>query len=540
MLIPVGVVGNSDGRAMRVAFALLTTVVLGLDVAGLFGAGEALAQAGRLRVAQSREARAGTVFIHGATVYDQNHLWAYVWSHAAGSGNAGDIDSVARTMEQLYREHGYFLARVEARRDPRTGSVEYQVREGRISRIEIEGFPANVAARIEAYFSAALSEGPVQLAAFERAVALSGDLSGVSVRTELTDLDESGGAGLKVIGTAVRQRGSLTVDNPPRRLGKSGSAFLSQEFYSTFVGGDMLRFGLAGNKVFRHDSISGYGGVHYRAPIGSLGSYFEAFAGTSLARRDLSGTLQDSTQRGRNAIVVFGHPLLRDLHQFLFLLGEYDYSRGRSVSGFGSAVSQAQTLRASLVYGLVRDDGGTIKTGMTISAGHGKEDRLPGLRPISPNFWHLRAGFGWVHPFDQIMPGLALRTEVIGQATSSRVPEVEKFHLGDRERMRGYGFAEFEGGTGVTGTFELTKYIPTGLETITGVTPYAFFDTGYIHDRSLIAGKNDHLLSSLGAGMRLFVGSHVSVNGWLAMPLNRDSANRRPSPAGYLRVSAFW
>ena len=72
----------------------------------------------------------------------------------------------------------------------------------------------------------------MRLDKFERAVALAGDLAGVAVRTEFADDAQDGSSTLKVVGRAIKQRGGLTVDNPPRRLGKSASVFLTQEVLS--------------------------------------------------------------------------------------------------------------------------------------------------------------------------------------------------------------------------------------------------------------------------------------------------------------------
>lgn len=479
--------------------------------------------------------------ISGTTVYDREHLWAYISAHAVNSGHIDDAEAIAATIEQLYREDGYFLARVEVRRDPRQGLVEFAIREGRVSTIAIEGFEPPIVAKLHAYFDQAVGGGPVRLDKFERAVALAGDLAGVAVRTEFADEAPDGSSTLKVIGRAITQRGSLTVDNPPRRLGKSASAFLTQELYSTFTGGDMLRLSIAGNKVFRHDDKTLYGGVHYRAPFGGLGSYFELFAGNSLARRNFNGTLEDSSQHGLNAIALVGHPIIRDLHQFLFVLAELDYLRGKTVTSGGGLASQASVSRGSLVYGLVQDGGGTMVTGMTVSFGRAHQDPNQGYVPVDRNFWHVRAGFGWLRPLDAILPELAFRTEVIGQFTSSRLPDVEKFYLGDRHRMRGYNFAEFEASAGATGTFELSRHFSFGGANLFGVTPYAFVDAGVVRLRDQIGvGKIDRGLVSVGFGAKASAFNRVALNSWLAFPLSRGASGKTPSPAAYVSLTTFW
>ena len=95
--------------------------------------------------------------ISGATVYDREQLWAYISTHAVDSGHINDAEAIAASIEQLYREDGYFLARVEVRRDPRQNLVEFDMREGRVSTIAIEGFEPPVVAKLQTYFDQAVA-----------------------------------------------------------------------------------------------------------------------------------------------------------------------------------------------------------------------------------------------------------------------------------------------------------------------------------------------------------------------------------------------
>ena len=130
---------------------------------------------------------------------------------------------------------------------------------------------------------------------------------------------------------------------------------------------------------------------------------------------------------------------------------------------------------------------------------------------------------------------------MIGQFTSSRLPDVEKFYLGDRHRMRGYNFAEFEASAGATGTFELSRHFSFGGANLFGVTPYAFVDAGVVRLRDQIGvGKIDRGLVSVGFGAKASAFNRVALNSWLAFPLSRGASGKTPSPAAYVSLTTFW
>jgi hemolysin activation/secretion protein len=479
--------------------------------------------------------------IQGATVYGRDEIWAYAANQAAAETGQFRADAIAAAIQQLYRQDGYFLATVTYRADPRSGAVTFVVNEGRIGHVEIQGVDDWIAAAIHGRIVAALGAGPVRLAEFERGLMLAGDLAGIQVRSELEENAASGAHVLKLSASAARQRGALTIDNPPRRFGRTISASLSQQFFSTLVPGDMLRFNVAGSRVFRENDGALYGGAYYRMPLTPNGAYAEVYGGNTIARRDLSGTLEDTQQRGLNLVGLVGYPLIRDAHQFLYLLLEFEHIKARSRSNTLAYTSSASALRPMLVYSHAWADGASSKLVLTGSTGWTDDTAFPGQRRPDRNFWHVRGHIGHVQPLDGVNPGLAIRFEAAAQFTGARLPSVETFFLGDRNRLRGYRFAEFEGDSGVTATAELSQHINVGQAGIRAVRPYAFVDAGMIRSRSIANGRrDDHVLYSAGGGLRFDFTAPVTLQGWIGAPLSRGASGKVQPPAAYVSLSTYW
>ncbi|NDH63871.1 MAG: hypothetical protein EBY18_20010, partial [Alphaproteobacteria bacterium] len=132
------------------------------------------------------------------------------------------------------------------------------------------------------------------------------------------------------------------------------TATVLQEVYSTLFAGDLLR-GIVGGATDFNQSVGGTIGGYYRVPIWNQGTYAEAYAGGSKYGRDLSGVLNNNYQQGFNAIVLVGHPLLRTLDEFAYLLFENDYGELASWTGQGRDKSDA--FRMTMLYSRVGDAG---------------------------------------------------------------------------------------------------------------------------------------------------------------------------------------
>lgn len=478
--------------------------------------------------------------LSGVTRYNVDELWTFAVAHTAQSQGAVSIEAIARTIELIYREDGYFLAEVSVRVDAKRQTAELVVSEGYIAEIEITGVDSRLSDKIRSYVERSLNGGPIRQQEFERAIMLAGDLSGVTARAVFDASAGHGGIKLTILASAINGRGGITIDNPPRGFGKTISAIASHEFYSTFAAGDLLRLYLGANKSLVSSGFGVYGGIYYRVPVGSFGTYAEIFAGNVLARRENSGALDTTQEIGRSVILVLGHPIVRDVHQFLYALAEYDFAEAHSRGDQGQFHNGAHVLRGTLAYGHTASSGAAARARLTFSAGRSVGDSFS--RAVQDGgFWHMRAGVGTIQPLDFMIPALAFRFESFAQLSSGSLPLVEKFYIGDRRRLRGYGFAEVDGDSGISATFEFSRQFAIESGIIQAVSPLVFFDVGFAANNRPAAGtRANWTLASIGAGVDVEFSDRFSLRSWVGLPLRDGALAKRYSPAVLIGFSKGW
>ncbi len=479
--------------------------------------------------------------VSGATAYEPAELMTFAFDHVNATHGAVTVEEFARALELVYREDGYFLAEVAIALSPDGSRVDFIVDEGRIDVVSIEGFDAAMFGAIKAHIEPLVGVAPLTLPDFERAIMLVNDLAGVYATTEIDYPDPNAGARLRVIGAAEwLGEGSFTIDNPPRELGDAVSGFLTQEFYSTLVPGDLLRIQGAATWYFNDgDDNSLFGSGVYRAPLGASGAYGELFLGNVVSRRDASGQFQQTDFDGFNAGGAVGYPVLRNLNEYGYVLGEYRFSTSDSDVPDDNLDSSAHVISAAALYGRTEADGGAIEVGVNLAAGWQSDDDE--FDDGDDAFWHLRAGVGYETPLDQISEHMDFRTEIWGQASTNRLPTVEKFYLGDRYWLRGYAFDEADGDTGLAALFELSKTFYVEQNPVHSATPFLFLDAGYVDNKSASDAQFDNeTLVSTGLGLEIEFFENVSVLGTVGVPLTDGPLTDSGDPAGYLRLTKFW
>ena len=117
----------------------------------------------------------------GVSEYDPPELLSFAAQTVVlrhGTVTAGDL---ARAVQAIYREDGYFLAEVFVASDGRTLVVD----EGRIGQIVIEGVDERTFRLIRSYMDPLRKNGAVTLDKFERAIMLVEDIEAISARVEI-------------------------------------------------------------------------------------------------------------------------------------------------------------------------------------------------------------------------------------------------------------------------------------------------------------------------------------------------------------------
>lgn len=486
------------------------------------------------------------VDLSGVTVFNSGQLWSDALKRSAAQSNSQTYLDVCNAVKRIYREAGFFLAEVSCKvNGARLSATVY---EGRIRKIEISGVDDELAKKISDIITEAIGNDPVNLERFERGVMLAKDLSGVYLTTEVISSADTGNDVLRIAANFVKQRGSVSIDNLPRNFGSGAYGVITEEVYSTLTAGDLFRVNVLPSSDFNGQWSGVFGTGTYRAPLNNDGLYGEVTAGTGLTKTYYNGTSTspgDTFQKTNLASAIVGYPIIRNAHEFLYTLSEVNYY---SLSGTNTGVSNVDTgvFRQFLTYSTNTNDGKSTRASVTVSAGTSGVQVLqttPQQNLNDANFYSLRAGAGHITPLDDLSPGLGLRLEASLQYTGNSLPTVEKYFLGDRTRLRGYGFAEVIGDTGYAATAEVAKYFHVGWNYLDSVSPFGFFDFGAVKQNVAVQGGfvNQANLASFGVGLQTNSREKFSVRGWYGVPMKSiPNGTQAYSPAFWLQLTQSW
>jgi hemolysin activation/secretion protein len=453
-------------------------------------------------------------------------------------GSERNPDKVRSYVLKLHQKAGYPFVDIEVSR--KRGELIVQVRESGIKSILVHDFPPNIASLVRKHFESLLNRKNVTQEELEQATTRSSDYSGIRTQIEL-DEDEDGRYVLHVHGKYVKSFGSVSIENMPRNW-NYGSTFLTQQYNSIIRAGDLLRGGFFLGHDFADRSSAVQGTVYYRMPLSVSGLYFEGIAGTMHAGRLYDGTVPANNfiGRGNQAIALFGYPLMRDAHNFVYALQEFEYKDGTTKNSSLTSESKVFASRSYLVASHVNDDGENYKAGISLTLGTSSYASLPNYPGLyDKKFWHIRFGMGFAKHTDFLLKNTAYKFEVIGQYTSSHVNPLEMFYLSDKNRLRGYAMGEGVGRSGFANTHEFSWYKAINGETLKSITPYAFFDIGYSHLKYNGSTYAKTLVSS-GVGARMIFKNRFALDAWLGVPLKDGWSTKKYNPAVFVRISKAW
>jgi hemolysin activation/secretion protein len=530
---------HKDGaRRLRIAAALLAGALGAPSLPGTAAAQPAPA-------APLPAAAEAAPELQGVTLYDRSTLLGYAAGVAQEEGTPG-LAATARVIERLYHEDGWFLARARAFEDPGSGRRGIVVDEGGVRRLEVVGVEAPMGNRIAGYLVPVLDGTPLTLDAYERALMLAGDLSGLSLRSEFVPDPVTGEYRLVVNAQQRRYAVAALVDNVPRA--SAADAFVSGEAYSLLTPGDLARVVVGATSRTNSSDAGLNGAVFYRVPIGNDGLYAEAFASNLVYTRDFEGNVVERRQqRGEFYGAVLGYPVRRRIDESLYLLLEADH-RAIDVDGSDIGGDRSSAIRLSAYYTSFGRQAPAFRAGLTISAGSAYSSWNPN---VNSEFWHLRAVAGTVLRLGDPALGYALRLEGYARYSPDTLPETERMYLGDRERMRGYAIGTATGDSGAIGTIEFSRFFAINQGIVESIMPSIFLDAGTVTRNSPYPaapgavlpgtlGEKTVSLASAGVAWRAVLSRGFVFSGWVGLPLVDDGTDVQYSPAAYFRLTKAW
>lgn len=493
-----------------------------------------------VRAQASAQPLTNSAYVVGSTRYEPAELLRFAAAHLVADGKDPTPQNLADAISLIYREDGFALAETSFRIDPATGNIEFIVLEGHIDNIAVDGFSPSTEKQIRSYAQRLIGRSPLRQRDLERSLMLSSDLAGVALTSEIVPAGSTnGGSALRIGGTENRQSGAAGVEIVPLRPGAAIRAFAVEELYGVATGGDLLR--IVGQATLdRGDDWSASAVAFYRAPVSDSGTYIELLGGNTIARRDFATVTTDSKLTGWNGALVIAQPVLRDVHNFAYVMAEYEYTDARSRFLGRRLNSTSHALRLRGIRGVDLESGGIIRAAFTVSAGKRPDPRPGNLPDGSANFAHIRSEMGLAVPIGK-SKATSLRVEWRGQWTSTRLPEVERFVLGHAPFLRGYAPAEVEGDRGWSATVELNHSIETTDKTLRNVVPLAFAALGRTDIiRKRIGEFDNQTVASVGAGLELYFAGQIKVAGWVAIPLRDGPQSRSGDPAFHIGVVKGW
>jgi hemolysin activation/secretion protein len=465
--------------------------------------------------------------------------------------NKASLDADANLAQQAAQlthyleQNGYILATAEITKDGKL-----VVHSGHVTNIVITGLSAANEEHARSIIENAISEKTTE-ETLDRALSLVNDMPGVSA-TFAIERDKERQYEIYVSGEQILQNGRISLENTPRKIGKESKVNLSQNFNGLITGGDILRLqAVWAGGVSEPDQTSVLGS--YQIPVASDGAYLEFGAGdyrteTEVHSRNQSyrtgfgstispGTVTSSDFEGQSLYVTAGYPLLRRHDKAFYLIGQIDYTDDTTDRiGETTVIHGDVGFYSSFQY----PDGQSFHVGGYIGMGHNDSY----IQNEDNGYWSAELASAYITPLPSIDPYTELRIEGLGKIAGDDLPNSKLFGLGAEDFLRGYKTSTYVGTSGGLVTTELAHAYYFKNEYLSRVSPYVFLDAGFVRsssNKSNTTNRPDSKgLASMGIGSGFVFAHGLSADGFVGVPLIKDSSDNLPGPALFVRLNWSW
>jgi len=461
------------------------------------------------------------VAVRGAAVFEPEAFAPLYDRYLARAISVKDVAEIAERITDLYRREGYFLARATVpSQDPVDGVLRINVAEGYIARVAVKGdAPAAVRRRLREL----TEERPLKIGTLKRALALVGDLNGVTVTSSSLEPDPNDlAAYFFIVHVDVDHvEASLYADNRGTKEAGKAQTYARVAANSVLRTGDQLSLGLFTTPDDPEELILGQ--VSYQTPLTDLGAYATASgmisrfdAGASLAALDT----ESITKRGS---IRFSYPFIRN--RKLSLWGNVGFE-ARNIreeqAGLMQFEDKLRIVRLSTNY-QHRYWNGATSASASISRGLNALDASKAAGTLSRpdangEFTKL---YGQLTRYQNIGQTFGVYVAVAGQWSSDPLLASEEFQLGGAQYGRAYDYAELSGDDGVAALIELRYGRKPDLSFLDFYQLYGFYDFGAVWNENVPPAFRELTLQSAGGGMRLTLPASLHLNFEAARPINR-------------------
>ncbi|HEY4254386.1 MAG TPA: ShlB/FhaC/HecB family hemolysin secretion/activation protein [Roseomonas sp.] len=424
-----------------------------------------------------------------------------------------EILQIAEAIRAAYAEAGFALVTVTLDAfEPATGLVRYGVALGFVDEVRIEGDTdgANVD-RLRNYAARIVVDRPLRTSTLQRYILLSNDLAGRRIGSRFEPLP----------GRIDGVRLVLTLERAPPQVGVSinnlgGGALdrvqagLSFTATSLLTEGDSTRFAYGFPPDFRRYS---YFTASHTRPIGYDGLTLTATVGHLITRPTGTNALDGTATTGS---LQLAYPLIRSQEHNLNLALSLDvFESDQALLGQLNSSEGTRVLRAAAIYAHQSPDG----TSSTVLRGVASQglDVLGARQDLlfaygDPNF--TKFSFLAAHSRSFFDNALVLRTRMLGQIASDRLPSSELFTYGGADLGRAFDPGTLAGDAAIGGSVQLAVPLTfmTALPLVTYSEIYAFMDGAQVWRR--YAGFRDFRdrAASAGGGVGFRIGELGNLN----------------------------
>lgn len=457
--------------------------------------------------------------IQGVTAFPLAELAGAYEESLARRVGVGDLVRIAAAITEKYRTNGYFLTRAAvAPHDGVSGSATVVVYEGYIGEVVITGDGASA---IRPLLIPLEGRRPLNIYDLDRALALAGDVPGVSLTSRIEPVLGDPARHRLVIETELRRfAGALYLENRGSEAQGPVQAYLTSSGNSLVRPGDQLSLSTLTTPE-RVDELT-FAEWAYSMPLGDGRRLRAAVSGYTT---DAPPATTNGWLSGRSAalLVNVAHPLIRSRRQNLWLNTGLDVRHvEQTYSVTGAADENLTVARLSLTGSRVVEGGyfsGTVQISQGLDAfGATATNALELTRSDADGiFTKVNLGLSAYHDIGQFA---GLYGQVGAQWSGDPLLNAEEFSIGGATFGRAYNYGEISGDRALAAMVELRLGWDPAPQSIRFLQMFLFFDAAAVSNHGFDGRRSDEL-SSAGGGVRITLQGDTVLKLELAKPLDR-------------------
>ncbi|HEX4872457.1 MAG TPA: ShlB/FhaC/HecB family hemolysin secretion/activation protein [Nevskiaceae bacterium] len=403
-----------------------------------------------------------------------------------------EVYDAADVIANHYIRNGYTLAAVNVPPQKISeGVIRFEVLEGRIGKVAVEGKGLYETAQVQRYLQGLEPGSIYQGARLEQGLAQLNELPGLQARAVLAPGAALGESDLLIQATERPVQGALLVDNFGREnIGRVRYSALFN-VNNPLKHEDQLTLLLLESE----EELLKYRYLAYSLPVNLRGSRLE------LSYGDADFKVQDFAGVGgynRSGRIGLSHPLLRERSRRLGLSGGVSSTRSNSdLFGLTLSGTQLTLLDLTATYQQSYANFAATQVISTLSSNFDRSDRAELADPDVSDDQRFRAELDIQHLHPLKPRGLAALLRVNGVYSPDPLADTQQFSLGGPNSVRGYPASEVRGDRGYFGSLTLRQPFSIGQ---TLLTTRVFADAGRVFRVDLPSGSREDSLSSIGLG----------------------------------------